>query len=85
MDYKIFEILNGYKVVMDDSSDVVESLADYIDSSDDYQTTEIRKLRGISQSVIIISGYNEKCNLSELVHNFFIYHKHSIPTRDGFG
>lgn len=70
MEYKLFETLNGYKIVIDDASGRVDELADYIDASKDFQTTEIRKLRGISQSVIILTGYNERTNLCEIIDNY---------------
>lgn len=82
MEYKVFETLNGYKIVIDDSSVAVDKLADHIDSSKDFQTTEIRKLRGIAQSVIIITGYSDKSDLCEFINNYIL----GLPvSRDGEG
>ena len=71
MNFKVFETLNGYKVLVDDASVIVDDLADYIDSSKDFRTTEIRKCRGIAQSVIIVSGYKDISRLREVVDLFF--------------
>jgi hypothetical protein len=70
MNFKVFETINGYKVLVDDASVLVDDLADYIDSSKDFRTTEIRKCRGIAQSVIIVSGYKDISRLREIVDLF---------------
>jgi hypothetical protein len=70
MNFKVFETINGYKVLVDDASVIIDDLADYIDSSKDFRTTEIRKCRGIAQSVIIVSGYKDISRLREIVDLF---------------
>ena len=71
MNFKVFETLNGYKVLVDNASTIIDDLADYIDRSKDFRTTEIRKCRGIAQSVIIVSGYEKISELREVVELFF--------------
>lgn len=71
MNFIVFETINGYKVLVDDASVIVDDLADYIDSSKDFRTSEIRKCRGIAQSVIIVSGYKDISQLREVVDLFF--------------
>jgi hypothetical protein len=70
MNFKVFETINGYKVLVDDASIIIDDLADYIDRSKDFRTTEIRKCRGIAQSVIIVSGYKDISRLREVVDLF---------------
>jgi hypothetical protein len=70
MNFKVFETINGYKVLVDDASIIIDDLADYIDRSKDFRTTEIRKCRGIAQSVIIVSGYKDISRLREIVDLF---------------
>lgn len=71
MNFKVFETINGYKVLVDDASVIVDELADCIDRSKDFRTTEIRKCRGIAQSVIIVSGDKDISRLREIVDLFF--------------